>query len=58
MLDNPAMTLPAAVSERLATRRGRVARERAIEFALFLAASVSVFTTLAIVYIVGFFANA
>jgi phosphate transport system permease protein len=60
MLDNPAMTLPAAVSERLATRRGRVLRERAIEFALFLAALVSVFTTLAIVYIlvsesVGFF---
>jgi phosphate transport system permease protein len=51
MLDNPAMTLPAAVSERLATRRGRVLRERAIEFALFLAASISVFTTLAIVYI-------
>ena len=60
MLDNPAMTLPAAVSERLATRRGRVLRERAIEFMLFLAASLSVFTTLAIVYIlvsesVGFF---
>ena len=60
MLDNPAMTLPAAVSERLATRRGRVLRERAIEFALFLAALVSVLTTLAIVYIlvsesVGFF---
>ena len=51
MLDNPAMTLPAAVSERLATRRGRVLRERAIEFMLFLAASLSVFTTLAIVYI-------
>jgi phosphate transport system permease protein len=60
MLDNPAMTLPAAVSERLATRRGRVLRERAIELMLFLAASLSVFTTLAIVYIlvsesVGFF---
>ena len=51
MLDNPAMTLPAAVSERLATRRGRVLRERAIEFMLVLAASLSVFTTLAIVYI-------
>jgi phosphate transport system permease protein len=51
MLDNPAMTLPAAVSERLATRRGRALRERAIEFLLFLAASLSVFTTLAIVYI-------
>ena len=51
MLDNPAMTLPAAVSERLATRRGRVLRERVIEFVLFLAASLSVFTTLAIVYI-------
>jgi phosphate transport system permease protein len=51
MLDNPAMTLPAAVSERLATRRGRILRERAIEFTLFLAASLSVFTTLAIVYI-------
>ena len=51
MLDNPAMTLPAAISERLATRRGRVLRERVIEFVLFLAASLSVFTTLAIVYI-------
>ena len=51
MLDNPTMTLPAAVSERLATRRGRVLRERAIELMLFLAASLSVFTTLAIVYI-------
>jgi phosphate transport system permease protein len=51
MLDNPAMILPAAVSERLATRRGRVLRERAIELMLFLAASLSVFTTLAIVYI-------
>jgi phosphate transport system permease protein len=51
MLDNPAMALPGVVSERLATRRARVLRERAIEFLLFLAASLSVFTTLAIVYI-------
>jgi phosphate transport system permease protein len=51
MLDNPAMTLPAAVSDRLATRRTRVLRERAIEFMLLLAALVSVFTTLGIVYI-------
>ena len=51
MLHNSAMALPGVVSERLATRRGRILRERAIELVLFLAASLSVFTTLAIVYI-------
>jgi phosphate transport system permease protein len=43
----PGMT----VSGRLAGRRARVLRERAIEAVLFLAALVSVFTTVAIVYI-------
>jgi phosphate transport system permease protein len=37
--------------ERLARRRGRIVRERLIETALLLAALVSVFTTIAIVYI-------
>jgi phosphate transport system permease protein len=37
--------------ERLARRRARVARERMIELVLFLAALVSVFTTVGIVYI-------
>jgi phosphate transport system permease protein len=37
--------------ERLARRRSRVLRERLIELVLFLAALVSVFTTVAIVYI-------
>ncbi|HJS76251.1 MAG TPA: phosphate ABC transporter permease subunit PstC [Burkholderiales bacterium] len=37
--------------ERLARRRARVVRERMIELVLFLAALVSVFTTVAIVYI-------
>ena len=41
----------AARSERLARRRSRVLREKLIEFVLFLAALVSVFTTIAIVYI-------
>jgi len=40
-----------ASSARLARRRARVARERIIEFGLFLAAMVSVFTTLGIVYV-------
>jgi len=39
------------VSERLAGRRARILRERAIEAVLFLAALVSVFTTVGIVYI-------
>lgn len=43
----PGMT----VSQRLAGRRARVLRERAIEAVLFLAALVSVFTTVGIVYI-------
>jgi phosphate transport system permease protein len=38
-------------SERLARRRARVVRERTIELVLFLAALVSVFTTVGIVYI-------
>jgi phosphate transport system permease protein len=41
----------AVPSARLARRRARIVRERAIELALFLAALVSVFTTVAIVYI-------
>jgi phosphate transport system permease protein len=39
------------VSARLASRRARIIRERAIEAVLFLAALVSVFTTVGIVYI-------
>jgi len=39
------------ISERLAARRSRVLRERAIEALLFLAALVSVFTTIGIVYV-------
>jgi phosphate transport system permease protein len=46
---NLTATLPA--SARLASRRARVLRERAIEAVLFLAALVSVFTTIGIVYI-------
>src|SRR5688500_16046870 len=50
-----AATLPmpqsAATSARLATRRARVIRERAIEFILLCAALVSVLTTLGIVYL-------
>jgi phosphate transport system permease protein len=42
---------PAARGERLARRRARIVRERLIELALFLAALVSVFTTVGIVYI-------
>ncbi len=38
-------------SARLARRRARALRERTIEFVLFLAAGISVFTTVAIVYI-------
>jgi phosphate transport system permease protein len=41
----------AVPSARLARRRARIVRERAIELVLFLAALVSVFTTVAIVYI-------
>uniref|UniRef100_UPI003EBD9DED PstC family ABC transporter permease n=1 Tax=Acinetobacter baumannii TaxID=470 RepID=UPI003EBD9DED len=43
------ITLPA--SRRLAARRSRILRERAIEAVLLLAALVSVFTTVGIVYI-------
>jgi phosphate transport system permease protein len=43
--------LPHAVSERLARKAGRHLGERVIEGALFLAAAVSVFVTLGIVYI-------
>jgi phosphate transport system permease protein len=46
---NLTLTLP--TSARLASRRARVLRERAIEAVLFLAALVSVFTTIGIVYI-------
>jgi len=45
-------TMPLTVtSKRLAQRRARIIKERAIEAVLFLAALVSVFTTIAIVYI-------
>jgi phosphate transport system permease protein len=45
-------TMPlTTTSQRLATRRARIIRERMIEFVLLLAALVSVFTTLGIVYI-------
>jgi phosphate transport system permease protein len=46
---NLTLTLP--TSARLASRRARMLRERAIEAVLFLAALVSVFTTIGIVYI-------
>jgi len=42
---------PQAPSTRLAQRRVRIIKERAIEAVLFLAALVSVFTTIAIVYV-------
>jgi phosphate transport system permease protein len=42
---------PANLSPRLAQRRSRIIRERLIEFVLFLAALVSVFTTVGIVYV-------
>jgi phosphate transport system permease protein len=47
----PILTSAEIPSERLARRRARVLRERLIEFVLFLAALVSVFTTIGIVYI-------
>ena len=45
------LTQASMMSERLARRRGRIIRERLIELVLFLAALVSVFTTVGIVYI-------
>jgi phosphate transport system permease protein len=46
------VSMPApTLSERLAARRSRALREGAIEFVLFLAALLSVFTTVGIVYI-------
>jgi phosphate transport system permease protein len=45
------LTLTLPTSARLASRRARMLRERAIEAVLFLAALVSVFTTIGIVYI-------
>ena len=45
------LTQASMMSERLARRRWRVIRERLIELVLFLAALVSVFTTVGIVYI-------
>ena len=47
----PAAPRSSAMSARLAHRRARVFRERIIELVLFLAALVSVFTTVGIVYI-------
>jgi phosphate transport system permease protein len=51
--DHTATPIPfaAAASARLARRRARVVREKLIELVLFLAALVSVFTTIGIVYI-------
>ena len=46
-----ALIEPAVRSERLAKRRARIVRERLIELVLFLAALVSVFTTIGIVYV-------
>jgi phosphate transport system permease protein len=43
--------MPTPKGERLARRRARIVRERLIELLLFLAALVSVFTTVGIVYI-------
>ena len=40
-----------AMTARLAYRRSRIVREKAIELLLFLAAMVSVFTTVGIVYV-------
>lgn len=51
--DNVAMTRVLPAGDRLARRRARLWRERAIEFVLFLAASVSVLTTAAIVFILA-----
>ena len=50
ILATPRMS-PNSTSARLAARRSRIIRERLIEFVLLLAALVSVFTTLGIVYI-------
>src|SRR5574337_571703 len=47
------MPLPATTSARLKKSRTRHMKERVIEFVLFLAAFVSVFTTAAIVYILA-----
>jgi len=47
----PVATLPAITSHRLKRRASRNVRERLIEGLLFLAALISVFTTVAIVYI-------
>jgi hypothetical protein len=48
---NSASTAALPRSTRFATRRARVVRERLIEFLLFCAALVSVFTTVGIVYV-------
>jgi len=47
----PSTMPPPVTSTRLAQRRARILKERAIEAVLFLAALVSVFTTVGIVYI-------
>ncbi|MBC7208881.1 MAG: phosphate ABC transporter permease subunit PstC, partial [Methyloversatilis sp.] len=47
----PPSTAPDAVSDRLRKRASRHVKERVIEFILFTAASISVLTTIAIVYI-------
>lgn len=51
MTELPVATLPAITSHRLKRRASRNVRERLIEGLLFLAALISVFTTVAIVYI-------
>jgi phosphate transport system permease protein len=47
----PTLMQAALQGERLARRRSRIVRERMIEFVLFVAALVSVFTTVGIVYV-------
>ncbi len=49
--ERPAVMIPATTSDRLKKRASRHVAERAIEFILFSAAFISVFTTAAIVYI-------
>lgn len=49
--ERPAVMIPATTSDRLKKRASRHVAERVIEFILFSAAFVSVFTTAAIVYI-------
>jgi ABC-type phosphate transport system permease subunit len=52
-VDRAELMNPANVSDRLKRKHFRHVKERAIEAVLFLAASLSVFTTVAIVYILA-----